>query len=60
MRGIFGVLVGIALFTIGLAGIGFALDQMMTHADPNASLKAAAGLLTFVVVVLASVVTISY
>ena len=60
MRGIFGVLVGIVLFAIGLAGLGFALDQMMTHADPNAAVKAVAGLATFVVVCLASVVAISY
>jgi formate-dependent nitrite reductase membrane component NrfD len=60
MRGIFGVLIGIALFAIGLAGLGFALDQMMTHADPNAALKAVVGLATFVVVCLASVVAISY
>jgi formate-dependent nitrite reductase membrane component NrfD len=60
MRGIFGVLVGIVLFAIGLAGLGFALHQMMTQADPHAALKAAAGLGTFVVVCLASVVAISY
>ena len=60
MRGVFGVLVGLILFAVGLAGLGFALDQMMTHADPNAGMKALAGLGTFVIVSLLSVVAISY
>lgn len=54
MRGARGVLVGLALFVIGFAGLGFALVQMMTHADPNASVKAVAGLGTFVVACFAS------
>jgi hypothetical protein len=49
MRGFFGVLVGLVVFTIGLAGLGVALDVMMSHADPNGPLKAAAGLGTYVV-----------
>jgi hypothetical protein len=60
MRGTFGVLVGILLFVVGLSGLGFALHQMMTHADPDASLKALAGLGTFIVASLASVGIISY
>lgn len=60
MRGVFGVLIGLVLFAVGLAGLGFALDQMMTQADPNAAMKALAGLATFVVVSLASVIAISY
>lgn len=60
MRGVFGVLIGLILFTIGLGGLGFALDQMMTQADPNAAMKALAGLGTFVIVSLASVIVISY
>ena len=60
MRGVFGVLIGLVLFAVGLAGLGFALDQMMTHADPNAGMKALAGLGTFVIVSLLSVVAISY
>ena len=36
--------IGLVLFTVGLAGLGFALDQMMTHTDPNAAMKALAGL----------------
>jgi hypothetical protein len=60
MRGVFGVFIGLILFAVGLAGLGFALDQMMTHADPNAGMKALAGLGTFVIVSLLSVVAISY
>jgi hypothetical protein len=45
---------------VGLAGLGFALHQMMTHTDPDAGLKALAGLGTFVVACLASVGIISY
>ena len=60
MRGVFGVLIGLVLFAVGLAGLGFALDQMMTQADPNAAMKALAGLGTFVIVSLVSVVAISY
>ena len=60
MRGVFGVLIGLILFAVGLAGLGFALDQMMTHADPNAGMKALAGLGTFIIVSLLSVVAISY
>jgi hypothetical protein len=60
MRGVFGVLIGLVLFTVGLAGLGFALDQMMTHTDPNAAMKALAGLGTFVIVSLLSVIVISY
>jgi len=54
MRGTFGILIGVILFAIGLAGLGEALAQMMTHADPNASMKAAGGLGVFVAVGLIS------
>ena len=54
MRGTFGILIGVILFAIGLAGLGEALAQMMTHADPNASMKAAGGLGVFVAVGLLS------
>jgi hypothetical protein len=60
MRGFLGVLVGLVLFAIGLAGLGVALNEMMTHADPNAAIKALAGLGTFIIVSLLSVVIISY
>jgi hypothetical protein len=58
MRGALGILVGLVVFTVGLAGLAFAFDQMMTHADPDAGMKAAAGLGTFIVACLASVVII--
>ncbi|KAB2943673.1 MAG: hypothetical protein K8F92_13350 [Hyphomicrobium sp.] len=54
MRGTFGVLVGLVLFTIGLVGLGLALAQMMTQADPDMALKAVAGLAAYVLVCLAS------
>ena len=58
MRAFIGVLFGLVLFTIGLAGLGFALHLMMTHADPQTAWKAAAGLATFVVASLLSVAVI--
>jgi hypothetical protein len=60
MRGFLGVLVGLVLFAIGLAGLGVALNEMMTHADPNSSVRALAGLGTFVVVCLVSMVMFRY
>jgi hypothetical protein len=58
MRGGLGIIVGLVVFVVGLSGLGFAFDQMMTHADPDAAMKAAAGLGTFVVACLASVLII--
>jgi hypothetical protein len=58
MRGVAGTFVGLVVFTIGLAGLAYALLQMTTHADPNASLHAAAGLGTFIAAVLASLFVI--
>jgi hypothetical protein len=58
MRGAFGILVGLGVFAVGLAGLAYALLQMTTHADPNASLHAAAGLGTFIAAVLASIFVI--
>lgn len=49
MRGTFGTIIGLLIIGLGLAGLAGALHQMMTHADPNAGLKALAGLGTFVV-----------
>jgi len=48
MRGPFGILIGFIIVLVGLTGLGEALMQMMTHADPHSSIKAAAGLGTFV------------
>jgi divalent metal cation (Fe/Co/Zn/Cd) transporter len=47
MRGTFGILIGFIIISVGLAGLGEALHQMMTHAAPDSSMKAAAGLGTF-------------
>ena len=47
MRGTFGILIGAIIVAVGLAGLGEALFQMMTHAAPDSSIKAAAGLGTF-------------
>jgi hypothetical protein len=54
------VLVGLVLFAIGLAGLGVALNEMMTHADPNSSVRALAGLGTYMVVCLVSMVMFRY
>jgi len=58
MRGGLGFIVSVVVVAIGLLGLGFAADQMMTHADPNSNAKAAAGLVTFVIASLAAVVVI--
>ncbi len=58
MRGLLGVVVGIVVMAIGLAGLAYALDLMMTHADPNGALKQAAGLGAFIVAGLATVAII--
>jgi hypothetical protein len=58
MRGAVGILVGLVLIGVGLAGLAYALAQMTTHADPNSSLHAVAGLGTFVIVILASLAII--
>lgn len=58
MHGTVGVLVGLVLFAAGLAGLGFALEQMMTHSDPNAGLHALAGIGTFLVAAFVSLAII--
>ena len=58
MRGFFGVLIGIVVLAIGLVGLGYALQLMMTHADPNSALRQVAGLGTFVVASLVMVALI--
>jgi len=50
MRATVGILIGVIIIALGLAGLGVALAQMMTHADPNSSLIAAGGLGVFAVV----------
>ena len=48
MRGTFGILIGFIIVVVGLAGLSEGLMQMMTHADPHASVKAAGGLAAFI------------
>lgn len=56
MSGAAGFLVGIVLLALSLSGLAYALHLFMTHADPDAGLKAAAGLGVFVVAALATLV----
>jgi hypothetical protein len=49
MQGTVGLLIGFVVGALGLSGLGVALAEMMTHANPNASLISAAGLVVFVV-----------
>lgn len=49
MRGVLGFLIGFVIITLGLAGLGAALAQMMTHADPNGTLISLGGLGVYVV-----------
>ncbi len=47
MSGFLGIVVGIIIVTVGLGGLGVALAQMMTHADPNGTLISLGGLGVF-------------
>jgi hypothetical protein len=55
MRGTIGLIVGILIVAIGLAGLGASLAQMMTHADPHGLLISLGGLGAFL---LAGIVTL--
>jgi hypothetical protein len=48
MRGAFGAIIGVVIVAVGLAGLGVALNEMMTHADPHTTIKAVGGLGVFV------------
>jgi hypothetical protein len=50
-----GGVVGLIIVAIGLVGIGFGLEPMMTHANPNAMLISVGGLATAVVALLVTV-----
>ncbi len=52
MRGLPGILIGVVIIALGLAGLGVALDQMMTHANPNGALISVGGLGVFAIVCL--------
>jgi len=47
MRGTIGILIGVVIMALGLAGLGVALAQMMTHADPHGALISISGLGVF-------------
>lgn len=49
MREIIGTAVGAAIVAVGLAGLGVALAQMMTHANPNGTMLSLGGLGVFAV-----------
>jgi hypothetical protein len=57
MSGPIGILVGIVFLALGLGGLSFALWEMMTHADPDAGLRAIAGLATFLAVCVLALVS---
>jgi hypothetical protein len=52
MRATVGFVVGLIIMGLGLGGLGVALAQMMTHADPNGALISIGGLGAFVVAAL--------
>jgi hypothetical protein len=52
MRATIGIFLGIVIMGLGLGGLGVALAQMMTHADPNGALISIGGLGAFVVAAL--------
>lgn len=58
MSGAIGFLVGLVLFAVGLGGLAFALEQFMTHSDPNLALHAVAGIGTFLVAAFATIAVI--
>jgi hypothetical protein len=47
MKGTVGLLVGLVIVALGLAGLGVALAQMMTHADPHGPMITLGGLAVF-------------
>jgi putative exporter of polyketide antibiotics len=49
MRGMVGIAIGVVIVALGLAGLGAALAQMMSHANPNGTLISVGGLGVFAV-----------
>jgi NADH:ubiquinone oxidoreductase subunit 5 (subunit L)/multisubunit Na+/H+ antiporter MnhA subunit len=49
MHGLTGTVIGLIVTAIGLAGLGIALAQMMTHANPQGALFSVGGLGVFLV-----------
>ena len=52
MGGTIGFIVGLTIVVLGLGGLGIALAQMMTHADPHGALISIGGLGAFVLAAL--------
>jgi hypothetical protein len=44
-----GFLIGLIVMGLGLFGLGLALTEMMTHADPHGTVKTVGGLALFIV-----------
>ena len=49
MRGTIGLVVGLAVIALGLAGLGFALTNLMITAHPESALIPVSGLVVFAV-----------
>ncbi len=47
MNAVFGTFIGVVVIALGLAGLGVALAEMMTHANPNGTLISIGGLGVF-------------
>jgi hypothetical protein len=44
MQGVLGVVIGVIVVAVGLAGLSVALEIMMTHSNPNGALIMMGGL----------------
>lgn len=49
MRGFVGTIIALVVVAVGLTGLGVALAQMTTHANPNGTLLSVGGLGVFLV-----------
>lgn len=58
MQGTPGTIIGIIITAVGLTGLGVALAQMMTHADPNGALLSLGGLGIFLVAAIVMLITV--
>lgn len=58
MNAAIGTVVGLVIVGIGLTGLGVAITQMMTHADPNGTLISLGGLGAFLATVVALLILV--
>ena len=56
MSGMLGIVVGVIVMALGLAGLGFAFGEMMTQGAAGAPVKILGGLGVFVAVCLLSLI----